>query len=136
MRLAYYTYGIFADYSVVMGYDHIIFMFYHKLKELWVFDMIWNQRWKSKYCVDIELSEFSQFIMSNDNGVHSVCFDMNGPIHIKLALKELLKEELEENYLKLQADLVCGYIKDIYPDHVPLSCKKLIFNYYPSIITV
>ena len=136
MTLPYYTYGVFADYCVVMGYDHILFMFYYELKELWIFDMIWNQRWKSKHCIDIELSEFCQFIMSDDDMVHCVCLDENGPIHTKLALNELLKEELEEHYNKLQADLVCGYIKRTFRDYVPLSCKTLIFKYYPSIINV
>ena len=136
MRLPYYTYGVYADYSVIMGYDHILFMFYHKSKELWVFDMIWNQRWKSKYSVDMEMMEYCKIVMSSDNMAHSVCFDENGPIHVRLALKELLKEEMEENYCKLQADLVCGYIKRVSRDHVPLSCKKLIFNYYPPIVNV
>ena len=119
-----------------MGYDHILFMFYYELNEMWIFDMIWNQRWKSKYCIDIELSKFCQFIMSNDDMVHCVCLDENGPIHTKLALNELLKEELEEHYYKLQADLVCGYIKRTFRDHVPLSCKTLMFKYYPPIINV
>ena len=121
--------------SLRFGTGQILFLFYHKQQELWIFDLAFRRRFKCKRSVRIESADYSKVLLTREHVLHSVCVDTNGPIHIKLPLYELLLEELIRYRNKLLADLVCGYIRNEYREYsnVPLRIKSLIFNFYTDI---
>lgn len=133
--LPYRTVGTFADYAAVFGYGQLLCTFYHKQRELWVFDLLYGRRFKCKRSVKFDSAEFGKVLLTKEHVLHSICVDPNGPNHIKLPFHEMLVDEFNRYRNKLHADLVCGYIRRKHARYcnVPLRVKSLIFSYFADI---
>merc|ERR1712087_429647 len=105
-NMPYRTVGAFADYSAVLGYGHLLFLLYHKVQELWIFDLSFGRAFKCRRPITIESADYGKVLLTKENILHCLCVDGNGPIHTKLAVHEFLIEELIRYRNKLQADLV------------------------------
>ena len=120
------------------GYGQILFTFYHKEQELWIFDLPFERRHRCKRSVSIESGDYGKMMLTEaqEPVLHSVCVDSNGPIHVRLPLHELFIEELLRCRNKLWADLVCGYIRsalDGHSERIPIRLKSLIFTFFTNI---
>ena len=123
--------GPFPDYSAVFGCNHLLFLFFHQRRELWIFDLLFNKRWKCSQSVGVEAGEFSKLCLDRCNVLHSISFDIDCPVHTKMSLDKWIKNEFREFEYAMHADLVCGFLKRF---HVPLSVKTLVFNYFVSAV--
>lgn len=80
-----------TKYNACLGFNNILFLFYHQKNEVWCIDLEKAKRYKCNKSVEIEGSKDSQFITTKANISHSICMDHNGPIHSVLHLNDVIK---------------------------------------------
>eukprot|EP01084_Bolivina_argentea_P052370 96221_1 len=96
------------DYQTLLGFENVLFAFYSKPNgnyEIYLFDLLSNKWFKSKYFMPKEVLACYHFVKNNNNA-HFL--ELSKKKHFKVCLYDLIPNELVISHRKYYKDLIMG----------------------------
>lgn len=131
------------DYQVCLGFDDILFIFYHNCcsdsmdPSVWIYDLKYDKLYETKYRPPIQRQPWGLRVIKTGDYAHFLSFRFK--YHYKVCFYDLMPNELLKTRINEYDPLVMGYCREKEEKkqipNTPYVLKQLILTYFPFFCT-
>ena len=136
-----------AYYWPILSFQHVLFIFYHKMNQIWCCDLLEQKWYESEKIFDIsggkdydgkdyEASYWAQVVKQNEDIIYVIqCSDDDdNSFTISFKLSDAMPIALKSKFVRRYIMLIHGYIRRMNNNEIPNDLINLITKFYTTLL--